>query len=649
MNKTDTSLEEDLSLDGEWDLFYSRGTEETPPRLPNSSEFSSSILIPGYWDDQLERFEKSSSWSKPNLIDYPNIQADFNREYRPIHFPIRQTSRDRVYSSLWSMMPDASLPNLKGTVFYRRKIHVPIGWKGRIITLKIGGAILETYVYLNGVFVGKHIGHSTPFEFQLENSLLYDKDNELVIAVSNIHKILGGCALRGYHGYSGGIYRSVKIHVSGSTKIHSLFIHPSSNLSVMRWRVELNFLHKTKIKTCLDWRILSLDGKTLREGSREIRESEGNESFQIEWDTPLKGLKKWSFWEPNLYLAELILKKEDVIIDRLKQPFGLRVITRENKHLLLNGRPIFLRGICDHYYFAPFANAPNSKKYYIDLIRHVKRIGFNFIRCHTWVPPKEYMEAADELGVTLQVEMPDLGINIPVGRDAFKLEMFREIVERSRIHPSVMIYCGGNEQTCNEELITFLEKFYSTAKELDPTCLVMPQESMRGIENFNFISPLPKDLTEKPFLHHSKRLERITKCSDVLGSYSWGYLSYFSLQVDCREIEKRYQIYHRPILSHEIGIIGCYIDLNLENRYTDRIPPDLYTTVRQNLEANNKIEMSQTYYRNSARWQSMLRKHVLEKARKTDSLSGYNFLGGWDSHWHRTGYARGILHEFFEL
>jgi hypothetical protein len=609
-----------LSLDGAWDFAYT--PEKSVPLAPPGAEaFTLSVQVPGYLDDQAETLRQASWWA----------EARFNPDYKPIHYP------------MGDYPPDSSLPYLVGVGWYQRTLEVPKQWQGRRITLHLGGATLETDIFVNGQFIGHHLGHTSPFAFDLTDHLRLGEQNLLTIAVSNIEHTIGGCALRGYQGYSMGLYRSVTLHAAGPGRIEAQFVRLLPDLKTIRWQVDLKAPRGANKRTKLQWRICELDGTTVREGSRPVRPLTAGESYRLEWNLPAEGLAYWSGWDPHRYLVETRWVASAAVWDRVEQTAGFRSLTTDGQKLRLNGRPLMLRGVCDHCYFAPSPTPPVSVDYYRHLLKSIKQVGYNFMRCHTWIPPQEYMQAADELGMFFQVELPDRG----------SLELWREILTQSRHHPSVVIYCCGNEEYCDEKKITFFEQANTAAKELDPGALIMPMEAMRGIDYF-WAAPeseeyLAQVTVKEPFWHHPARLARVTKCSDIF-SRADGILSYGPLHGDWRELAPCHAIYQHPILSHEIGILGCYLDLSLENRYTGgRIPPDLFRDTRERLAEAGRLHMAEKYHRNSACWQSLIRKYMFEKARKCDTLAGFDNLGGWDSHWHRSGYACGTLNEFFEL
>jgi len=569
----------------------------------------------------LDRFKEASWWR----------QVQFNPDYKP---PIFHFENMRS--------PDASLPFICGVVWYRRSIDVPADWRGRTVTLLVGSAMMDSYVFVNGRFVQRHFGHTTPFEIDLTDHLQPGAACELTIAVSNLDRSVGDFGIWGYHGYSGGLFRNVYLAVAGEGRIRDVFVHLNADLGTAQWWADVE-LQAAAVgqPTELHWQLRNLDGQNLREGIVPVAPLNAGGGQHVQWTMTVDELKLWSCWEPNLYEADLTWQRGGAVLDRRRQRIGLRRLQRDGVSLRLNGRPIMMRGATDLYHYPQTVTAPIDVVEYRRRFRLLQETGYNWVRFHTWVPPTECLQAADEVGMLLQVGLPR----------GMTVEHWKEIVRWCRLHPSVVNYCGGNEHVCDEESIPFFEKLYETAHEMDPGCTVMPQEGMQGIEYFSRMlkqyDAMP--LTRKPFPHHAERLARITQCADVLGQFSWERLSYQSLRGNWRELEEKYAVYQRPVLVHEIGLNGCYLNFDLESRYTGRVPGDVYRMARENLEAAGRLHMAQRYYQNSARWHWLVLKRNFESLRKCDRAKGFDHVAPWDIHWHRTGYSCGIFNEFMEL
>lgn len=608
-----------ISLDGDWDFTYTRSFSkgEGGYALPAAEQFSVKIPVPGYWDDYKKAMQASDFWA----------DAKFNEEFRHIDFPMGN-----------DMPPDASLPYLVGIGWYKKVIFAPETLADREVYLEIGGVVLEAWVWVNGRLVTHHVGHSTAFEMPVHHLLAIGEDNEIIIAVANTRTDRLGCVIRGFKGFSAGIYRSVSLKIAGKAGIRDCYICPSPTLDEMELQVQLS--GRIEAGLCLRWAVENpRTYETVRTGIVSV------EKADTAWVVKTEGLKLWSDTCPNLYTIYLQLVKENDIIDTHRQSFGLRRLQRKGVSLMLNGNPVFLRGTTEHAYFPLTCTPPRDIKTYKDNIKKIKELGFNWMRFHTWVPSEEYMAAADQLGMLLQVEAP-LG---------FERAEWVDILHACRKHPSVVIYCCGNEELINEEKIEQLKEMSALRLQLAPDALFNPQEAMRGIEyafrrNEYERETAARDNLEVPFFHNPKRLAAVREFSDVFGQYPLGLLSYSSVTGDKKTLDERLVIYERPCLSHEIGIIGSYINLDLEKRYEGtRIGSELYASVRKNLRESGLLHRASLYYKNSCAWMHILRKHVIENARKCRYNAGYDLLGVIDFHWHRSGYPCGVMNEFYEL
>ena len=609
-----------VDLAGLWDFTYQ---PDVPKRdssgklilsFPDASSFTAKMPVPGYWDDHIDLLRSSPFWSR----------ARFNPRYRKLEFPLGEDP------------PDATLPYLWGLGWYRKIFEAPPEWAGSLITLHVGGAQVEAWVWLNGSLITHHIAHSVPFEARLDQSLKLGASNTLLVALSNTSEDREGTSLRGYQGRTAGLYRTVSLKVTGNTRIRSCYLRPSKVGKKVLWTVDLEGDRLGK-ETRLKWKIQTLEiGAILGEGTTPAQ------GTTVTWETETFGMHPWSDHTPVLYDIEVSLTKAGARLDKHSQKFGLRVLERDGDQLRLNGRPVMLRGGTEHYYFPVTTMAPVNVEPYRDRIRRLKELGFNWIRFHTWVPSEEYMQAADELGMMIQIEAP-------VG---FAEPEWLEIIRTCRTHPSVVLYCPGNEEYLDEEKIAFLRKLASDVHHEVPDGFFNPQSALRGVE-YKWGSDktgLGPDAVEQPFPHNPKRLDLLREFSDVFGSYAWGMLSYRSLKGDWRHLEERMHLYERPILSHELGIHGNYLNLDLEHRFEEsRIGPDLFAAMRSNLERAGLLSRAELYYRNSCAWMKTLRKENLEMARKVKFLAGYDFLGAFDQNWHRSGYPCGIMNDFLEL
>ena len=578
--------------------------------------------VPGCWDDAYALKQARILWP----------EARFNPDHQPLKLPVTQS------------LPDASLPYLVGTGWYRKEVTLPESWRGQQVILHLGRCTMEARVYLNGKgpvhLAGHAIARRVPLNDPVasrefgEEALRFGVTNEILIAVDNRRADRLGCDIRGWKGRSGGIFGPVYLDAAGPVRFAGPLYVREEEGGTLRWQASLagSSLKDLEIR----WRIRSRFGeRILGEGRHPLMRGE----HEPEWITEAIDLPRWSDRHPELVQVEAEILDVGEILHRQSQPFGLRRLSCEVRRILLNEKPIYLRGVCDCAYFPETCTIPLEKTWYLNHIARLKEAGFNWIRFHTWIPSEPYMRAADELGMLLQVEPPK----------GYGLDEWRGILRACRHHPSVIIYCCGNEECLDEARIEYLRQCKAELTRLAPDALFNPQEALRGIEYGWSKADMGEDSVLKPYHHNPGRLEQIKEFSDVLGHYSWGLLSYASLRGEAKFIEERLVPYALPCLTHETGICGSYPDLNLAERYQGtRIGPVLYDEARKALDAAGLLDRASHYYKNSCAWQRLMVKDALEMTRRCPSITGYDLLGANDNHWHRSGYGCGLLNEFDE-
>ena len=594
-----------FSLNGAWDMFYQKDKyeRETVPALNHAYyEPDPQVLnaVPGYWEDMKEQFKLTTFFGKLKI----------NPEYGLQEYPIFSTA------------PDMALPNISGNFFYKRTIvceDVPEN-----AALYFGGVQNSVLVWINDVYIGKHEGYSTPFEMEIPTKTLKKGENTVVLSVSNFRlkgykdRPIVGLTSRAANECTGGITGDVELRFYKSPlRDVSLFV--SDDCKLVTAKIDI------KEKSTIKWEVA--DGeKVLKSG-----ESDGDFSFDTE------GLECWSPENPKLYILKISCG-EGVCI----QKFGVRKLKADGVHFKLNGKPYFLRGICEHCYFPETIHPNHDKTYYRSIIKSIKKLGFNFMRFHTYIPEEEYMQAADELGVVLHVECPN---NTTV-------EEWEKIVKFCRKHPSVLIYCCGNELTIDDDFIKHLEKCARIVHE-NTDAIFSPHSAMHGVEYgwWDETKPLGDGVKAEPFKHHPGKLEKLGKFSDMYSSYANGLLSYFALKDSHETLDSWSEAYNKPRVSHEICIDGTYTDLSLKDRYKDlRVGKTaMFSSIEKHLDEKGVLKKAPLYFKNSSEWQRRIRKHTFEKARMCNNLAGFDFLGPIDTHWHTFGYDVGMMNEFYEL
>jgi len=586
-----------FTLNGQWEMQYQQ-EKYTDIANPWNGGAEVERAVPGYWEDMTEQFLGAAF--------FRNLKI--NPSYGIQQYPIYDTA------------PDMALPNIIGTFFYCRRFECDSSFSNASIYFE--GVQNSASVWINDVYLGNHEGYSTPFEFLVPDGVLREGTNTIVISVSN-HRLHGygdepvvGLTSRAANECTGGITGNVELRVYNCT-LRDTSLRVSEDCSAVSVTVEA--IDKIEFS----WSVC--------DGSKIIKS--GKETGNFSFDT--KDMELWSPENPKLYILEL--QCEGYLY---RHRFGVRRLLTDGSRFKLNGVPYYLRGICEHCYFPETIHPNHDSNYYRTTIRKIKELGFNFIRFHTFVPEKEYMEAADELGMLIQVESPNNTL----------VSEWNQIVSFCRKYTSVVIYCCGNELLLDEPFIEHLHHCADIVHK-DTDALFSPMSALRGVEYTWKDEEFDGKGTEEPFKHHPGRLNSLGKFSDCYNSYPNGQNSYFSFDSNPEMVDQWDCVYKKPRLSHEICIDGTYIDLSLKNRYNDSrvAKTDMFTSVERHLHSKGLLSKAPLYFKNSSEWQRRMRKYCFEATRRSNLLAGYDFLGPIDTHWHTFGYDVGMMNEFYEL
>lgn len=554
--------------------------------------------VPGYWEDMVDVFSTAPFY----------WHLEVNPSYGIQRYPIT------------GICPGMALPNITGNFFYRRSFTWTACDAG--VTLYFGGVQNAVSVWLNDTYLGRYEGYSAPIEMAIPQELLISGENTLVFSVSNIEltgykdEMISGLANRASNLYTGGIYGDVELRVYESA-LRDVAVLIAEDCSKALVHVD------SADSVQFQWEVL--------DGEKVIQSGCDNGDFQF----CTAELERWSPENPKLYTLRLTCGTAV-----LEQVFGVRRFRNVDVQAFLNGKPYYLRGICEHFYYPETIHPCQDIAFYRNEIKILKELGFNFIRCHTHIPAEAYMQAADELGMLVQVESPIFD----------SIEEWERIITHCRRHPSVVIYCCGNEIVMDEAYLEHARECARLVHE-KTDALFSLMSALGGIE-YNHGNVENKDeLKTTPFTHHPARLKTAEEFSDVFNSYTLGRTSYSSLKGDPAVLDEQGAIYHKPRFSHEIGIQGTYTDLSLKGRYEgNRIgATEMFSSIEKHLESKGLLKRAPLYFKNSAQWQRRVRKHNFETVRSCKYLAGYDFLGPIDTHWHTFGYDVGMMNEFYEL
>ncbi len=384
--------------------------------------------------------------------------------------------------------------NYVGKAWYRRSVSIPADWRGKRIWLEVGGAHRYVNAWAGGHHVGRNVGYLTPLLVDITGHVVPGTDTTIALRVDSKQDpavdSLTGCfdVIDAMHITWGGIYRPVRLYATAQTHIKDVFVVPHALDRRAELRVRVGGAAPEGLHVSCTVRPLAGAGPTY-EGDGQVK-GDGAEGVAI-ISVSMPGASLWSPSDPALYRATVSIKQADTPLDEVSVRFGLRDIEIRGNDIYLNGERLFLCGYGDDCCFPDTVAPPAATDVYRRRLQIAKGFGFNYVRHHSHVPLVEYFDAADEVGMLVQPELPiayqHYFDEAAQAAQRLLVEQWRRVIELHRNHPSIFAWCMGNELW---DSFALAPAMYRTARELDPTRPVndsdgIPLARVRGQPGWN--------------------------------------------------------------------------------------------------------------------------------------------------------------------
>ena len=388
----------------------------------------------------------------------------------------------------------------EGVVYYRTTFKVDKSLKNKKIHLNFNASNYITEVFVNDNSVGFHEGGFTPFSFNIEHIIDFDKENTLIVRVlgpitiqDKIIDGIGQMETPQWRGsYTGGIWQDVYLSFTGHTYLNDVFITGNYETGDIKIENEIiNGLGDGQYKITAD-----VNQNKVFEKTFELKNS--NLKIKELLDFKIKNHKNWSPDYPNLYdinvkLFKVTQESNDSLIeflDNVSERFGFREFTVKNNKFYLNGKPLYLKAAFFEGLYPVKLSYPDSKEMMVKEILLAKEAGFNMIRPWRKPPPKEWLHLTDSLGVLTVGSMAIECMDMPIETAYLPRRVENEITQsilRDRNHPSIVQWELFNEIR-RPVLANMLKPMSLKARELDPTRMIL-DESGGWAEGANLYLP----------------------------------------------------------------------------------------------------------------------------------------------------------------
>lgn len=406
--------------------------------------------------------------------------------------PLRSSRRVAVPASFNDLFADPELRDHVGDVWYQRRAWVPAGWVGRRRWIRLDAATHRAVVWVNGVQVADHDGGYTPFDADITDLAEPGAEIEITVVVDNVLTFdtipPGTLDERG----------------DGSRRqryAHDFFNYSGLHRSVWLWSTPLEHLRDLTVTTDVD----GTDGLvhyavqhsgdpadrpaiavTLVDAAGVVVATGAGATGTLRVD----GAELWRPGRGSLYdLVVEALDDAGGVVDRYRQPVGIRTVRVDGTRFLINGEPFQFRGFGMHEDHLVRGKGHDNASMIHDF-NLLEWTGANSLRTSHYPYAEEVLDEADRRGIVVIDETAAVGLNLSVsgglfggpsrrtfGPDAVNdrtQEAHRraivELIARDKNHPCVVMWSIANEpESHTDESLAYFEPLFATARAADPT------------------------------------------------------------------------------------------------------------------------------------------------------------------------------------
>ena len=414
----------------------------------------------GYYDYRMNPtpwgFFRNAKPQKPeDLIEY-----DFDKS------PTMQIPGD------WNTQ-DERLFFYEGTVWFKKNFNVKTddGFiDGRNKALLYFGAVnYDCRVWVNGKEAGHHVGGFTPFNYDV-TEMLKEGENTVIVKVDNKRHAEDVPTLIFDWWNYGGITRDVKL-----VKVTPVYIEDYNVQMVSLEGRRLAF--SARLSKAEAGHTVTIDIPELKLKKAVATDADGRVQMFAKFKPQL-----WSPENPKLYQVNISLDNATTITDEI----GFRTIETRDKQILLNGQPIFLKGISIHDEKPNGGGRANSTEDARQLLTWAKELGCNFVRLAHY-PHHEYMvREAERMGILVWSEIPvywTIAWKNPATFANAKQQL-TDMISRDHNRANIIIWSIANETPHSAERDDFLGRLAQYARTQDSTRLISMAMEVTGAANY---------------------------------------------------------------------------------------------------------------------------------------------------------------------
>lgn len=527
----------------------------------------------------------------------------------------------------------------EGPAWYQRTIDIPKSWNGKRIQFFMERT-KWTRVWIDGNPLEAQDSLATPHLYELgklaagHHELTVLVDNSQYVHMGDVHQISNGTQTNW-----NGILGKIGLVATDALRIEDVQAYPDWHNRELRVRVELGNETGAPARGALE---LSVSAETnsqpILKKQESFRVNEANNVLDAVLPLDDKILS-WDEFSPNSYRLRVRMSAKasgKTMADSRESVFGLREFKASGTQFSINGKITFLRGKHDAAVFPMTGYAPMDKAEWLRVFKIAQSYGINHYRFHSWCPPEAAFEAADELGIYLQPELPIWEeFNKPEFQPYLTAES-RRIMRAFGNHPSFVMFSLGNELRGSRE---FLADFVKDLRAFDNRHLYAA-----GSNSFLW-DPIPGAADDYFTTARTRR-----GGYNVRGSFGRvdgaGHLQTGPANT-LKDYSGAIAGIKMPVIGHEIGQYETASDFREIPKYTGVLRAYNFESYRDRLREHGMEDQADDFFRASGALAVRCYREEIEAALRTPGFGGFQLLDLQDYPGQGTALV-GILNAFME-
>ena len=613
--------QETINLAGDWEL-----------SLGDSLHYNDYVILPGslLTNGKGDPVSVKTKWTG-SLYDSSYYFNPYMEKYRVegnMKFPFFLTPEKHYVGYAW----------------YKKSVYVPASWKRSRVVLFLERPHIETTVFVNGVKVQHQMSLSTPHECDITRWLVPGQRNNIAICVYNgIENVCVGQDSHSVTDQTQGNWNGIAGKMELRSTPNDIFfkkvrLTPYIMSGQVRVDIELDGSELSRYFYGYnpDYPLIHIVIVSDNKPDSVVRDVtvgmyQPKSSFTV---TLGQEVSIWNEFFPQLYRIGISVGQ-----DYYETTFGMRSIAVDGRQIMINGRPVWMRGTVENCCFPETGYPPMDEESWLKIFRKCKAYGLNHMRFHSYCPPEAAFAAADKVGFYLQPEgpsWPNHGVRLRRGQkiDEYLLEESKRIVDTYGHHPSFVMMAAGNEPA--GDWVSYCNDWVKEMKKYDPSRLYCGA-SVGGGWAWD-------DGSEYHVKGGARGLDwdRHAPHSDD---------DYYDQIVRPRNYKDTAEN-NSPIIAHEQGQWCAFPDFKEISQYTGVYKAKNFEIFRDLLHDNGMEQQAEKFLMASGKLQTLCYKYEIERNLRTKDYAGFQLLalndysgqgtaleGVLNVHWQEKGYT----------